>query len=201
MDERNKLNLQSSSTRRIFFSRILFYSALALPLLITNLGWAQNNKIRSCGARPEIFDDANAQAIVKVLPKSVFVGRTADVWIESKELGIRIWARHNFKTGSKVFVCADLPRNSNQNFSVPMLVLYDRTDSKSMGDSLWQIQIMMQGQRLGLWSQKSSLLNVEEALRKGEFHFSLMDEYQLHSTKKADGFEVQSVIRYDQFKN
>lgn len=126
--------------------------------------------------------------------------------MESKDSGVRIWARHNFKTGRKSFVCADLPVGVNANVSVPLVVLHDRSPLHRTGNSLWQLQLMLREGKLGLWSQKSSLLDVAQILEsaaspwKPAFLSEFLDEYSLFSRADVGDFKVLSVIRYDQVK-
>lgn len=161
-------------------------------------------KVPTCpDRRPELFDEPQMITTVAALPVSVLVARTADVWLESKTTGLKIWARHNFKSGQKSFVCADLPVGAEAHASVPLVVLNDRTKAKKVGDSLWQFQVMAKAGKLGLWNQKSGLMTVTELLDlsksrwKTEFTQGVLDEHKLRSSQQLGDLEAVSLIRYD----
>lgn len=182
--------------------------AMALPGVASGTGTATLPHVPECqGGRPDVFQEIRAPLSLSALPSAVLIARTADVWIENKESGLKIWARHNFKTGQKSFVCASIPTAAATHTSVPLVVLYDRTAAAKVGDSLWQFQIMVRDRKMGLWNQKTGIMTVKDLLNldsqtrnpqwKVEFESTLLDEPTLRGAQSSGAVESISVIRYD----
>jgi len=177
---------------------------LSIPGALGHATAEGNPRVPSCvESRPELFAEPRVVITESSLPSAVFVAKSADVWLESKQSGLKIWAKHNFKSGQKSFVCADLPAEISTHASIPLVVLNDRTSSKKVGNSLWQFQIMAKEGKLGLWNQKSGILTVEDFLHnpksgwKREHYTSLTEEFFLRSSQNFSDLEVTSLIRYD----
>lgn len=153
--------------------------------------------------RPSLFDEIRSPLAKAALPEKVLLAREANLWVENPRTGLRIWARHNFKTGKKSFVCADVPAKSESHLSVPMVVLWDRTKEAKTGDSLWQMQVMANKSKLGLWSQKTGLMTVRDLLNartnpwKFEFTDGVLDETILRSASRQGDVNLTAVIRLD----
>lgn len=182
------------------------FGVLALMMGVSQgsfAGGPATKPVPPCGLRPEIFNEPAQVIHTKNLPKALMVGRVAEVWIESKDGQLKLHARHNFKNGQKEFLCADLPPNRRENFSFPLVTLLDRSEQKAAGDSVWQFQVMVNGSKLGLWSQKSGLLKAGDFVDKArgpwkpEFFASFLEEYRLRSVLDLGETELLSVIRYD----
>lgn len=112
--------------------------------------------------RPFLFG-VRGQSLEK-LPNALLVAKKADIWIESEASGLKLWVTHNFKSGQKEFNCATLPPQKQKTFSFFGPVIFDRTEKRKEGSTVWQFQVLVRGLQLGLWNQKSSLVKIEQIL-------------------------------------
>lgn len=180
---------------------------LTLMAALWAVSFAQASKpdsVSRCPAnRPALFDEIRSPLAKAALPEKVLLAREANLWVEDARSGLKIWARHNFKTGKKSFVCANLPPNTDKHLSVPLIVLWDRTPETKIGDSLWQMQVMANKSKLGLWSQKTGLMSVGDLLNarqspwKIEFTDGVLDETILRSVSRQGDLNLTAVIRLD----
>lgn len=182
----------------------LLAAVLVLPPSPGRAEPAKPETVSACPAhRPAVFDEIRSPLARAALPEKVLLAREANLWIENPRTGLKIWARHNFKTGKKSFVCADLPAQTEQHLSVPLVVLWDRTKEGKVGDSLWQMQVMANKTKLGLWSQKTGLMSVRDLLQarggpwKFDFTDGVLDETVLRSSSRQAELSLTAVIRFD----
>lgn len=186
--------------------RIIALLGLVLVFLVEANAFAASGdgavakKVPSCAHKGSVFDDLKNRQPEVQIPSSVLVGRTVNLMIESESGDLKVWVKHNFKTGQKEFVCATIPKELQQNFSVPILVLNDRTDGKRVGDSVWQFQVMVRDHEIGLWNQKSGLLRSEEifAPTASPIWFAeLGGERLLLNKRKYGPYHIQSLVEFD----
>lgn len=183
-----------------FFLLVAFQSVgNAAEILVTPPAEAQR-KIAPCGERPEIFSEHSFVIAFDSLPKSIFVGRVAHFWIESKDGLIKVLIKQNFKTGKKEFVCANLSESLTEHFSLMAPTLIDRSNSQKAGSTMWQFQVLAQGNRLGIWNQKSKLVTLADFLKPKSTVESVqwIEDDHLRIHRSAGKFDLYLVIEYDQ---
>lgn len=156
--------------------------------------------------KPELFSSGRTN----VMPASrksgsIFVARSAQVWVESKGGTFRVWAEHNFVTGQKKFHCVDWPKDpqiTKKNLSVPLLVLDDSSPTQKYGNSVWNFQLMMDHDRVGLWNEQSDLMTSSPFVRQDILTRSQLlvidaDRFRRVDTTDDGKMTWASVIDYD----
>jgi hypothetical protein len=166
------------------------------------------DKVSDCQSRPE-FLEAKSLSNLKSLPSMVFVGKSAQYYVEDKNDHFRMWGEQSFVKGSSRIVCASATTEKSRDFSIYAPTLMDLTGDKSVGDSYWQFHMVANSRQFGIWNQKSRLFSkandLESALGKieGQVQFRQLshDEYEMIITREdAATLEVLSV-RFDAISN
>lgn len=187
----------------LFFVSTFFVSvAPAADLIKSPTPLSPQKKLTPCGERPELFSERQDVLSFDGLPKSVFVGRVAHFWIESKDGSVKVLMRQNFKTGQKEFVCANLKESLNEHFAMMGPTLIDRSNEQKAGSTMWQFQLLIQGGRLGVWNHKTRLITVNEFLSKqksasGDVSLQWIEDSHLRIHRTVRNFDLILVIEYD----
>lgn len=166
------------------------------------------DKVSDCQSRPE-FLEAKSLSTLKALPSMVFVGKSAQYYVEDKSDHFRMWGEQSFIKGSSRIVCASASGEKSRDFSIYAPTLMDLTGDKSVGDSYWQFHMVANSKQFGIWNQKSRLFSktndLEAGLGKieGQVQFLQIshDEYEMIITREnATTLEVLSV-HFDAISN
>lgn len=158
-------------------------------------------KVPSCPAKPRVFADLANRTPESIPESKLLVGREVNLWIESADpQGLKLWVRHNFRNGRKEFVCANIPPQVQENFSVPVLALHDQTVNQKTGDAVWQLQVMVRDRELGLWSQKSGLMDSKALLSpqaQPRWYGELTGEKMFLNERQSGIYKIQSLVEFD----
>lgn len=165
--------------------------------------------VQSCRQSPEFLNSTKTAINPKALPALVFVGTSADYYVENKASKMKLWGQQSFKTGKSAIVCADAGTTARESFSIYAPTLIDLTGTNSTGDSYWQFHVTADLKYFGIWNKKSRLFpktkDLESGLSKTGAHFQFYhisrDQYELVLIKESvRTLEVLS-IRFDAIRN
>jgi len=134
------------------------------------------------------------------LPERVLVARSVEVWAENKSRGMMLLGYHNFKSMKADVHCSNPPLQGALNLTALVPTLLDLTPEKSWGDSLWQIQILTDAKRAGLWTQKSRLMSADQSrkiMQKGTWHFIDANTYEMITEQGDQNDRVVLHVVYD----
>ena len=134
------------------------------------------------------------------LPERVFVARTVEVWAANKEKGLKLLARHNFKSMKSEVRCSKPPYEGSLNLEAFVPALLDLSPEKKWGDSVWQVHALVEEKRVGIWSQKSRLAPTNTArkiMQKGFWRPLDNDAYELIWDQESNGTHYTFRIEFD----
>lgn len=169
-------------------------------------------KAAACAERPEFLTEARTEIVgtIDKLPKlGVLVARDAEYYVEGQtESGdpIRMHAYQSFEdraAGTRV-LCGDSAKGMSERFSLFAPTLIDTTNSQ-VGNSVWQFQLMANGDKFSSWNMKSpvssSAERLDKVLRKMGSKYRLYqtarNEYEMMVIQESHGVTEYLSIRYD----
>lgn len=172
-----------------------------LSLLITSSAWS-GSKVSECRSRPEFLSRGK---IISSLPRMALIGKSANFYVESKNLKTRIWGTQNFVRGESKIVCGSTPANESHSFSIYAPTLIDHSSENRVGPSYWQFHMIANAKQFGIWNQKSRLFSkakdLEEGLSRIGAHMLILqisvDQYELIFTREREQWTEIISIRYD----
>jgi hypothetical protein len=175
------------------------------PVLLTFLLLLSAQAVRAtvpvCEQTPSFVTEKPIDAFDATrLPERVFVARSVEVWAENKSRGMMLLGHHNFKSMKADVHCSTPLQDGALNLTALVPTLLDRTQTKTWGDSLWQMQILSEAKRAGLWTQKSRLLSSDQArviMQKGTWRFIDANTYELISEQGDKENRIVLRIVYD----
>ena len=168
-------------------ARTWVFSALIVLFISENLRAA----VPVCEEPPSFADGKKFETIdASHLPERVFVARSVELWASHKERGMKLLARHDFKTMKSEVRCSKAPFEGSLNVTALVPALLDLSHDKKWGDSVWQVQALSQAKRVGIWSQKSRLAPTDEAkkiMQRGTWRSLSGDSFELIWDQDVDG--------------
>jgi hypothetical protein len=127
-----------------------------------------------CDGRPDFITETRSEIIgsFEKLPAVLLVASDAEFYVESKENGeeVKIHSYQSFKEGSfeqSKVICGTLPKTANHNrFSLFAPTLIDTTPKKTVGQSLWQFQLLTAPEGFVVRNERSLALVKEQTLER-----------------------------------
>jgi hypothetical protein len=188
------------------FSKLILFSIFFGVLPSQNLEAA--NKVSICDKSPEYLNLQRATPSLKnfeSLPKLIFVGHTAEHFVQLKSGKLKMWSQHSFKQGKSWVHCADVGEDSDFSSALYGPTLIDQTLGQTVGNSFWQFHLTSKNKQLGVWNRKSRLggvgQSIDEFLQKLGIQAQVFqvthDEFDLVLTKETALATEILVIRYD----
>ncbi len=178
-------------------------TALVLTLATLNfLIFSQASaKTSVCQEAPAFVETENEATFDAAgLPERVMVARSVEVWMTNKEHGMRLLGRHDFKSMKSEVLCSKAPAEGAINLTTWVPALLDLSREKSWGHSVWQLHILTEPKRAGIWSQKSRLAPADEARRlmqKGNWRFLGSNVYELVWDQEEKGTHQYFRVVFD----
>ena len=158
---------------------------------------AAKNQVPSCNNIFKKFSADGFQISSRELPKSILIAHNASIYFENIKSGeLKLKATQSFVLPISKIDCASPDHGDSLavNFTAP--VLLDLSDRATVGNSVWQFNLMAKGQKVGIWNQVSQLLShafkFEDwlAVQKNEISFYQIshDQYEIviRSQNKID---------------
>lgn len=165
-----------------------------------------------CSSRPEFLSEVRTDfsSSLTHLPQTLLVARDVEYYVEGKrgEDAVKLHGYQSFVKKNAQVVCGK-PTPMGERFSLVAPTLIDNNQKPKVGQSLWQFQIMTEGNKVSFWNLKSSSYGVEpnlESLLKDsgatyKVYQRSHDEFELLVTKKEGEITQYLSIRYDSIGN
>lgn len=122
---------------------------------------ATSEKVPSCESSEfKHFSIEGMPISFKDLPKSILLARNASMYYEDLKSGeLKFKAYQSFTTPESKIECASPNPKIESTISFNAPVLLDLSEGKTVGNSIWQFNLIAKGQKVGLWNQASQLLS------------------------------------------
>ncbi len=168
----------------------------------------------ACTSRPEFLTEMRSDFVATLghLPETVLVARDAQYYVEGKHAGeaLKLHGYQSFlKTSPSQVLCGTGSQNLKERFSLFAPTLIDTHKKPKVGQSLWQFQMMTEGEKYSFWNLKSpSAQNMDEMEKwlkergaQYKFYQISHNEFELLLVKKDKEVTQYLSIRYDSVPN
>lgn len=144
------------------------------------------------------------------LPETVLVAREVEFYVEGRERGepVKLHGYQSFlkkDVGNSEVLCANAAVDLKERFSLFGPTLIDTRKQPKVGQSLWQFQMMTEGNKYSFWNFKSPSFKEGETLEKYlnstgatyKIYQKTHTEYELLLVKQGEGLTQYLSITYD----
>lgn len=167
----------------------------------------------NCDGRPDFITEVRPEIIggFAKLPQIVLVANKAEYYVESKnsESGFKVHSYQSFTSpaanqDSKI-ICGSSKGTENFRYSLFAPTVIDTTQTKKVGQSLWQFQLLADKAGFSVWNKRSLAFqdgeNLEKALMKfgGNYRIYQLnrDQYEVVVSKDTPGIAQYLSVKYD----
>ncbi|MEK2646949.1 hypothetical protein [Bdellovibrio sp. BCCA] len=165
----------------------------------------------ACEERPEFLTEIRNDFVgtVSRLPEAVLVARDVEYYIEGKhgDEAVKLYGYQSFlqQTAASQILCGSTPQAGKERFSLLAPTLIDTRKQPKIGQSLWQFQLMTEGNKYSFWNLKSPALknktDLEKWLKSSGAQYKIYQrshtEFELMLVKKEREVTQYLSIRYD----
>lgn len=168
----------------------------------------------ACEQRPDFLTEMRNDFVPSLerLPETVLVAREAEYYVEGKQAGeaVKLYGYQSFlKTSPSQVLCATSAQGLKERFSLFAPTLIDTHKQPKVGQSLWQFQMMTEGEKYSFWNLKSpaqqDMANMEQWLKSHGAQYKIYQkshtEFELLLVKKDQDVTQYLSIRYDSVPN
>ena len=167
-----------------------------------------------CTDRPAFLSETRQEVAggLAGLPKNVLVAREAQMWVEGKTTEGEDLKIHSFQSFVRPktraigrVLCAHGSPTTMGRYSLVAPTVIDSSLDRRTGHSMWQFQVIAEGQAFSVWNKKSQALSmgptVEMTLKNLKTPYKLYQlsakEYELILQKDVGGLSQTLSVRYE----
>ncbi|MDG0815253.1 hypothetical protein [Bdellovibrio svalbardensis] len=165
-----------------------------------------------CQDRPEFLTEMRNDFLggLSRLPETVLVAREVEFYVEGNENGgpVKLHGYQSFlrtNVGSSEVLCANAAPDLKERFSLYAPTLIDTRKQPKVGQSLWQFQMMTEGNKYSFWNFKTPSFQQNEALEAYlkstgatyKIYQKTHTEFELLLVKQTEGVTQYLSITYD----
>ncbi|WII72506.1 hypothetical protein QJS83_01310 [Bdellovibrio sp. 22V] len=165
----------------------------------------------ACEERPEFLTEIRNEFVgtLSRLPETVLVARDAEFYVEGQNAGhdLKLYGYQSFlqTSAASQILCGNASGELRSRFSLLAPTLIDTNKKPRTGQSLWQFQMMADGNKFSFWNIKSPSFADKGTLEKWiqssgavyKVYQRSHNEYELLLVKKDKDSTQYLSIRYD----
>lgn len=161
-----------------------------------------------CNGRPDFLSEVRNEFIVTIdhLPKALLIARAAEFYVDGGD-NKKLYGYQSFLNSARraQVLCGSSNVQNQERFSLSAPTLLDTRAKGTVEPSLWQFQLMTDGNKFSFWNLKSpssqKMGDLDQWLKGGGAIYKIYQrshtEYELLLVKKESDSTQYLSIRYD----